>query len=155
MMAENIPHNRIDSIGDIERKNSRAGQHFFDAGTLRFFNSRIQDVVIKHRFFITTEKQGDEYARRATIRMICDDGSTCDVGEFQEFATPGAAEKALSKALKAGVTVKNDPYDGVADPTNAKAFNWRPYMGELPIGLRNTKWKAQRLGAQAKRPAYL
>lgn len=144
----------IDTIAEIERKNRRAGQHFFDSATLRFFNSRIQEFVVGHRFFVTTERHDWGGRRLATVRMIRDDGSIADVGEFQQFATPGAALKALNKALAAGVEIRNDPYEDALDPSDAKNFNWRPFLGDLPIGPRNTKWKARRLGAEAKRPAF-
>lgn len=143
----------IDTIREIESKNSGAGQFFFSSGAMSFFNSRVADDVINHRFFFTTEK-GPSGERRTTIRMITDAGHIEDVGAFQQFDAPAKARKALRAALAEGVEVRNDPYDGDSDPTNPRRFGWRAYIGELPIGPRTTKWHAQRVGAQAKRPAY-
>jgi hypothetical protein len=143
----------IDTIREIEAKNARAGQFFFSEGAISFFNSRVADDVVNHRFFFTTEK-GPDGVRKATIRMINDKGHIEDVGEFQQFASLAKARHALRLALGAGVEVRNDPYEGDKDPTNPRRFAWRAYVGELPIGPRTTKWDAQRQGAQAKRPAY-
>lgn len=144
---------KLDTIGDIERVNSRGGYHFFDADTLRFFKSRIQPHVTAHRYFITSEKN-DREPRRASIRCVMDNGSTETVGEFQQFASPAAAQKALDKALAAGIEVRNDPYEGDKDPTNPERFGWRAYVGELPLGSRTTKSEAEDEAAQAGRPGY-
>lgn len=143
----------IDTVRELEAKNSGAGQHFFDADTLRFFDSRVSEDVYRHRFFFTSEK-GPGGKRRASIRMIMDDGHVETVGEFQRFANPAAARKALATELAVGVEVRNDPYENDTEPTNPRRYNWRAYVGALPVGSRTTKWHAQRIAAQAKRPAY-
>jgi hypothetical protein len=146
---------KIDTISEIETLNSRAGQHFFDSDTLRFFGSRISDKVIRHRYFVTTEKgPRDESPRRASVRLIRDDGSTETVGEFQAFTAPAAAFKALEKALAAGVEVRNDPYPDAKEPQAWGQFNWRAYVGELAVGSRTTKADAERIAEEMQRPCY-
>lgn len=143
----------IVTIGDLERKNS--GRYFFTPETRGFFGSRVHAPVIQHRFFVTSEKvRFGATKRAATIRMIIDDGNVETVGEFLQHASPAAARKALGEALAAGVEVRHDPYDDVSDHDNPRLSNFRAYVGELPIGSRTSLWKAQRLAAQAKRPAY-
>lgn len=143
----------IDTIREIEAKNRGAGQYFFTEDTKRFFRSRIMDDVVNHRFFFTTER-GPDRPRLATVRMIVDDGHIETVGDFQQFASPAKARHALREALGEGVGVRNDPYEGEKDPENPRRFNWRAYVGPLPIGPRTSLWKAQRMAAQAKRPAH-
>lgn len=143
----------IDTIREIEAKNSGAGQHFFSEGAMAFFRSRVSEVVIEHRFFVTTEKGPDDH-RRATIRMVTDRGSIRNVGGFQAFANPSTARRVLRAALAEGVEVRNDPYEDDADPTNPRRFAWRAYVGSLAVGPRTTLWEAQRVAAQCKRPAY-
>jgi hypothetical protein len=144
---------KLDTIGDIERKNSAAGQHFFDADTLRFFSSRIQDAVIAHRYFVTSEKPPHS-ERRSTIRCIMDDGSCETVGEFLQFGAPAQAFRALEKALAAGIEVRHDPYPDVTNPDSADGFNWRAYVGELPIGPRTDKATAEDQARQGAEPGY-
>lgn len=141
----------LHTLGDVERLNASSGKHFFDADTLRFFKSRIDYGydLLYGRFFITTEKDGD-LPRRASIRAAMDDGSIETVGEFQQFASPAVAVKALERERKQGVTVKHDPYEGDSDPFSFERFNWRVYVGGLPVGSRTT-WRdayeiAERLG---------
>lgn len=139
-----IPEAPFETLGEVERLNASAGQHFFDRETLAFFKSRIcQDYELMfRRFFLTTEKDGSN-PRRASIRFVEDDGSIQSVGDFQQFKSPAAAATALEKAIAEGVEVRNDPYPDVTDPTSPEQFNWRCYVGELPIGPRTSKSDAE------------
>lgn len=83
------------SIGDVKRAHSG---HFFDADTMRFFNSRIvDDWPIRGWFFRTTEKNRYDDPRGCTLRLATSSGDIEDVGEFQEFATPAGAAKVAEK----------------------------------------------------------
>lgn len=129
----------LSTLGDVERLNASSGHHFFDADTLRFFKGRIDYGygLMFGRFFVTTEKNEGE-PRRATLRAAMDDGSIETVGEFQQFRSPAAAEKAMQKGRTA-ITVKHDPYeDDKGDTTSEGRFNWRCFVGDLPVGSRTT-----------------
>lgn len=143
-------HPELATIGDVERLNSRSGRHFFDADTMRFFKSRIcRDYDLLYgRFFITTEKYDAETPRLSTLRVALDDGAIETCGEFQQFRSPGAAYDALRKAWAAGVEVRNDPYEDVTNSDSPDDFNWRCYVGELPIGVRTTRADAGGICAQ-------
>lgn len=161
----------VKTIGDIERKNSGAGQHFFDPDTLRFFASRIHEPVVAHRFFVTSEKSGgfEDTSRQSSIRMICADGHVETVGEFGQFATPAKARKALQTALgTADVAVRFDPYDtdwdflakaagdgGLTEKRLFERFYWRAYVGGRPIGSRTTRTEARRMAVEAVTPCPL
>lgn len=128
----------LNTIGDVERLNSGTGHHFFSPGAMRFFKSRIDGNLLYGRYFVTTEKRESE-ARRATLRIAMDDGSIETAGEFQQFANPAAARKALEKGRRS-VEVRHDPYEDVREPLREDGFNWRCYLGELPIGSKTT-WR--------------
>ena len=47
------------TIAEIKRENKKAGQHFFDADTMRFFDSRIESSAMRGHeryYFITSEQ---------------------------------------------------------------------------------------------------
>src|ERR1051325_8940143 len=90
------------TIGQIKRANREAGHHWFSPDSMRFFDSKVGRSVIKGRFFISSERAGDDHPRLYTIRMARNDGSIEDVGEFQGYRSESAAKAALSKALRSG-----------------------------------------------------
>lgn len=169
---------KVDTIGDIERLNRRVGHHFFDADTLRFFSSRVQEPVIANRFFITTERRGfDDPARCATLRMVTNAGTIETIGEQGQFLSPAAARTALKKARRAlegtdkgtlakgGVAVRFDPYpndlaeflpkaiaEGLTERGLFGRFVWRAYVGDLPIGSRTTRTLARQQAREAVEP---
>jgi hypothetical protein len=51
-----------------------AGQHFFEASAMRFFNSTIYPRVIGGRYFITGERFDEHHPERFTIRFALDNG---------------------------------------------------------------------------------
>lgn len=92
----------FNTINDIKYANSEAGYHFFDADTLRFFNSRILGGVIGDGYFITSEKYDYNSPRLYTIRHANADGSISTVGEFQHYETAHAARKDAHKLANGG-----------------------------------------------------
>ena len=79
-------------IDYIKAKAEQAGNHFFDKGTMRFFNSHILPTVYKHDGkyrFITSEQFDDNAPRLYTIREWDPSVEFCidTVGEFQQYAT--------------------------------------------------------------------
>ena len=92
------------SLADFIDANGRAGHHFFDRDTARFFRSRWDDGrMYGGRFFITSEQfegsNGRRAARAYTVRIANLDGTVGgDVGEFQAYATLAQARKAANDA---------------------------------------------------------
>jgi hypothetical protein len=84
-------------MNEIKRANARAGQHFFEEGTMRFFNSRVGDTVHCGPggiFFVTSEQFDDSSPRRYTVReFVPATGRINTVGKFQEHATNAAAHR--------------------------------------------------------------
>jgi hypothetical protein len=80
----------FDTIADIRAANARAGHHFFEPATMRFFRSRIESTVYGGRYFVTSEQfamGAHKDPRRFTVRMANDDGTIDTVGEFQAYST--------------------------------------------------------------------
>lgn len=99
------------TVAAIKRYSLAAGSHFFEAGTMRFFSSRVLDRVWYGAdgvyFFITSEQfkpsSGPAHARRYTVRKWSESeaGSVDTVGEFRQYATSRAASKAASELADA------------------------------------------------------
>lgn len=44
------------TISDVKILNRKAGRHFFDHETMKFFSSKIESSLLKGNYFITSEK---------------------------------------------------------------------------------------------------
>lgn len=91
------------SIAHIKAASKESGSHFFDADSMKFFDSKVGDAVFGGRYFITSEQFhgpcGSE-PRKWTIRVADDAGHISTVGDFQQFKTSAEAVKA-ARALAA------------------------------------------------------
>ena len=87
------------SVRDVRRANQQAGFHFFDAGSLRFFNSKISRQLYGGCYFITSERYSDNTARLYTVRKATIDGQIDTVGEFQQYTSSRDARKAIKKLI--------------------------------------------------------
>ena len=76
------------TIADIKRNNKKAGHHFFDKDTMRFFNSRIETGLYKDNTFITSEQFDYNSPREYTIRRAVNGGIKIEtIGESRQFQT--------------------------------------------------------------------
>ena len=79
------------TIEDIKAANAKAGWHYFEPGTMRFFKSRVLSQVFEGKggiYFVTSEQfVGSEGAkpRRYTIRQF--NPTTADISTFGPFNT--------------------------------------------------------------------
>ncbi len=74
------------TMWQLQRHHENFGYHFFSEGTKQHFNSRIQKIPpYKGRVFVTSERMGDRYPRRYSVRYIDADGTIMTVGGFQAF----------------------------------------------------------------------
>jgi len=93
----------IFTMDDIRRANYRAGYHFFDHDTLRFFRSRVGDTVyqgVGGIFFITSECNPSG-VRAYTVRQFNpDSGRIATMGPFHSFTRTQAI--ATAKRLSLG-----------------------------------------------------
>ncbi len=109
------------SIADIKRTNAAAGQHWFEPGALRFFNSKVLPTVYQGPggvYFVTSERYDDRQPLRFSVRKAIEGGKRIDtVGEFQAH-TDAAGAIRVAKLRAAGAT---DVYERTASPAKAKA----------------------------------
>ena len=87
------------STDDIMDANRRAGSHFFDADTMRFFKSRVSPQAYAGRlgflYFLTSERNLDQ-PREYSVRLFDPEqpAGIETVGEFGQYTTSAAAHKA-------------------------------------------------------------
>lgn len=84
----------------IREANRRAGQHWFDPGAVRFFNSRISPRVYAGAIFVSSEK-GPSGVRLYSVHYCARTGRVEEVSEFQAFASSRAAHVAAERVSKA------------------------------------------------------
>jgi hypothetical protein len=84
------------NVHDVIRANKNAGEHFFDAATMRFFSSRVAHGVTLGRIFVTSEQNG-ELPRYYTARIVDDDGHVEVLSDFQQFGSLGEAVRFVMK----------------------------------------------------------
>lgn len=92
------------SIEQIKDANARAGKYFFSDGAMRFFNSRVSDVVHTGPggvYFVTSEKFDWKTPRRYTVRQFNPEtAGVDDASEFQQFASSDAAHREAARLAK-------------------------------------------------------
>lgn len=102
--------NTYSNMTEVRAANRRAGFHFFDEDTLRFFRSRVGDTLYvgpAGDLFITSEQfvgsDGVADPRRYTVRRANPDGSIDTLGEFGEYASSAAARRGIMAAHRVEV----------------------------------------------------
>lgn len=101
--ASILPTWRKFSIDEIMQHNARAGYHFFEPATMRFFRSRVLPGVYhvgdRWNIFITSERfvtlYGTPAQRMYTIRQLERDGGIETIGEFQQYTSADSARRAI------------------------------------------------------------
>ena len=85
------------TIQEVIRHNKEIGHHFFDKGTMEFFNSRIESELLYGRYFITSEWIGLEgFPRKYTVHYYTTEtGNITTVGKFQAYDTLESAIQAV------------------------------------------------------------
>lgn len=89
----------------LKECNAFYGHHFFDADTLRFFSTRLSEIVIGASrtcaLFVTSERNTwGNHPRKYTVRKIDHaTGDVTDVSEFQEYKTLAAAKGRLRREI--------------------------------------------------------
>lgn len=98
------------TMDEIRRANENAGLHFFDAGALRFFRSRIGKTVYQGPggvYFVTSEQYVSHTGsapRRYSVRRFSPETGTCEtVGEFNVLTRAVAVRRASDLAAGKGV----------------------------------------------------
>lgn len=103
------------TLAEVREANAAIDEHWFEPGTLRFFDGRVLGSLISGAFFVSSEQFHAPFCdkrhgagplaaipgggavgsgcltRRFTIRKVYPRGSIGTVGEFQQYATAKAA----------------------------------------------------------------
>ena len=100
---------------EIKRRAEKGSPHFFDKDTMRFFSSRVSELMWSEGelkdyqksniYFITSEAdkgtvQHAGSTRAFTVRIIDADGDINTLDKFQGFSTLGEARRAIKDAIK-------------------------------------------------------
>ena len=84
------------NLQDVVRANDEAGQHWFDADTMEFFETRLESDLIDGRYFISSE-HGPYGPRAFSVRMADEDAHIQTVGEFMGYETRTDAIHAVTQ----------------------------------------------------------
>lgn len=91
---------------DVERANDRAGLYWFEAGTMRFFRSRVGAYAYatkdgRYAYFVSSEQFSWDSPRLYTVRVQDRATGQIDtVGEFQQYASRSGADKRAQKLVQ-------------------------------------------------------
>lgn len=86
------------TLAEFKAAYKATGMHFFDKGTMKFFNSRIESGLLKGKYFITSESDMRNENRFFNVREIQEDLGIKTIGEFNTLISKDRA-KNLIKSL--------------------------------------------------------
>lgn len=76
------------TLAEMKRRNKESGQHWFDEGAMRFFNTKIETKPNVANMFITSEYMEDPNEKRYTWRVFnLKTNKVETLGEFQKYET--------------------------------------------------------------------
>lgn len=90
------------SIADVRAANAAIGGHWFERGSMRFFNSVIESKLIGGRWFVTSERMDLDRRKLYSVREALPTGEIDTVGEFQGYGTREDAMDAVRELVWAG-----------------------------------------------------
>ena len=99
MKTLEIETTNFSNVNEVRQANKAIGHHWFDASSMRFFNSHVNgaDKLINKRFFISSEQFDSNSPRLFTIRVVSPNGEVNTYGEFQGYKTRKEAITAAHK----------------------------------------------------------
>lgn len=140
------------TLAEVKRRNRAAGFHFFEAGTMRFFNSKVETGVYGRGYFVTSETPDHDVPRLYTVRLARETGECQTVGKFRGFPTLADAVAAARRCAEdRAPEVRFEPYDdAAATEDETEHFHWWTYVGGLPVDVRTTLEKAEAIAAEIR-----
>jgi hypothetical protein len=89
------------TMSDVRAANRAGGQHFFSAGAMRFFNSKVESALYSGRYFITSERFRFDDPKAYTVREVMEKGASIEtVGEFCQYKNIEDARAEIRRLLK-------------------------------------------------------
>lgn len=92
----------LKSMDEIREASDSTWGHWFDADTMRFFETRLSFRVYATpygTYFVSSELMPGWESRRYSLRFCALDGRIWTVGEFGEYPNRAAAHKAARRYL--------------------------------------------------------
>ena len=109
------------NMADVKQRNAELGHHFFDADTMRFFQSRVGNTLYCGRYFITSERNEGtyydtrareyvsyDYGRKYSVRKALPTGEIVDVSGFQAFDSRAQAVRFIDQLAKRAATIRKE-----------------------------------------------
>lgn len=94
------------TMASIRACNRERGHHWFERGTMRFFNSRVGRSVYQGRggiYFVSGERYDERQPLRFSVRKFNPrDCSVDTVGDFQKFGFQSAAADEAKRLARGG-----------------------------------------------------
>jgi hypothetical protein len=87
------------SMESVRRANEAKGEHWFSAGTMRFFRTRVSDTLYGGALFVTSDV-GPRDERAYSVRVAHADGSIGTVGDFLGYRTRRSAHAAAARLAR-------------------------------------------------------
>lgn len=102
--AENPTTFAYQTIADVKAANKSIGNHWFDRGSMAFFNTKIVTSLIGGKYFVTSEfcdhSDGTREQTKFTVRMADSDGTIDTVGKFQQYEKWADAMEAVRELVR-------------------------------------------------------
>lgn len=102
--AENPTTFTYQTMADVKAANKSIGNHWFDRGSMAFFNTKIVTSLIDGKYFVTSEfcdhSDGTREPTKFTVRMAEPDGTIDTVGEFQQYEKWADAMEAVRELVR-------------------------------------------------------
>ena len=83
--------------------------YWFEAGAMKFFNTRLHGQPIGGRYFVTSERYDPSAPWRYSLHESLSSGQIEGVGEFQQFATKEEATAYAKQLVAMGKGVPDNP----------------------------------------------
>lgn len=127
----------FDSMAEVRRKNAAIGHHWFEPGTLRFFDATIGRTLYGGRMFGHSVRFRDDAPRLYRVAVARDGGEIVQVAHDWDSAQ---SRDAYLRRQPRKLEVRFDPYnpeqvEADADPDH---FHWRVFMDGLPLDCRGS-----------------
>jgi hypothetical protein len=102
------------NISEIKAANKAIDNHFFDAGALRFFNSKVYPEIIHGNVFITSERYDEISPSLFTVWCALSNGAIETISKFQAFSSKSAAiayAKRLPSRIQEAIEVSTNEFN--------------------------------------------
>jgi hypothetical protein len=98
----NTQYANVSTMRQLINLNKNNGYHFFDKGSMKWFNSRIHSDVYGGCVFVTSERRGWDRPREYTVRIVHANGSIETCSSFGQYSSRYQAHEAAKHLIQHG-----------------------------------------------------